>query len=182
MKLLLDKWQKGKGGGLNQFGLTVKTLQEVLARVAFAAHKRHSETPNVRDDAIADISRQDLFDALEPELGGDLNKTRDVIEYMQMRAGLLSPEGNNVYRFPHRSYQEFMAACDALNTRHYPKDLAKLVTQKPTWWREVYLLAAGRIQQVRYVLAVDAIDAVCQENPPPNLDAAATAMQSHHDC
>ena len=158
VELLLDEWQKGKDGGLKRFGIALPKLQAVLAQVAYNAHVRQgSDRAARKHDAVANIAREDLRDALAPEVGGVDNADK-LIAYMQTRAGLLLPQGQRTYTFPHRSFQEFMAASHALNSREFPNDLIALVRQDAAWWREVYLFAAGRIAPNKYPSAVDLID------------------------
>jgi len=158
VELLLDEWQKGKDGGLKRFGIGVSDLTEVVAQVAYAAHMRQGGDERTRKtDAVADISREELRDALAPALGS-VDKADELIAYMQTRAGLLLPQALKTYTFPHRSFQEFMAASHALNSPEFPNDLVALVKRDAAWWREVYLFAAGRIRRKKYPSAVDLID------------------------
>lgn len=158
VELLLDEWQKGKDGGLRQYHITVNKLQEVLAQVAYDAHLRQWQQHDRKSDAVADIAREDLRDALAPACGGSVDDADKLIAYMQTRAGLLLPQGQKTYTFPHRSFQEFMAASHALNSPEFPNDLVALVKQDAAWWREVYLFAAGRIRPTKYPSAVNLVN------------------------
>jgi formylglycine-generating enzyme required for sulfatase activity len=178
VELLLDEWQKGKDGGLKRFGIAVSDLQEILAQVAYDAHVRQGGDERTRKtDAVADIAREDLRDALAPALGS-VDKADELIAYMQTRAGLLLPQAHKTYTFPHRSFQEFMAASHALNSREFPNDLVALVKRDAVWWREVYLFAAGRIRRKKYPSAVDLIDKLWSINAATLNDTNAADAQN----
>ncbi len=51
-----------------------------------------------------------------------------------------------LYRFPHRSYQEYLAAC-YLNRMDFPRLLRREAEADPDLWREVLLLAAGKVAE-----------------------------------
>ena len=80
-----------------------------------------------------------LAAADDPEL-----KPARVVEYIRDRAGLLSNQGEGVYSFPHRTFQEYMAA-RYLTANGFPDLLVKLVAEDPERWREVLLLAGAKV-------------------------------------
>jgi predicted NACHT family NTPase len=119
VNLLLAHWEnrlvrdveggrKVEPGLVIQLGVSVAVLRRALARVAFAAHERQELEPE-RGERTADIHRLDLQEELKAELGS-LDKAETVIRYIQQRAGLLQERDRYTYTFPHRTFQEYLAA------------------------------------------------------------------------
>ena len=176
VKLLLDHWQQSKvvvtedgeeqveGGLLTTLGISEETLAQALHRVAFEAHERQGQEPE-RGEGVADIREGDLLAALAPVLGEGVNP-RVVIHYIETRAGLLMAKAPGVYAFPHRSFQEYLAACHLSDQEDFATRLATLVRDDPAWWREVYLLAVGKAKRGGLSNAVALVNALC----PRDLD------------
>ncbi|MBI4671796.1 MAG: SUMF1/EgtB/PvdO family nonheme iron enzyme [Chloroflexi bacterium] len=178
VKLLLDAWQSDKGGGLSVFDLNAETVERILAHVAFGAHAAQGASQATRQRAaVADIPRETLREAFKAQVkSGD--RAEEVVEYIQKRAGLLVAQDNHTYTFPHRSFQEFTAACAAVESPDFPDDLVQRVVNDRDWWREVYLLAAGRARAPRFSNAVELLDCLCGESPPhtPDAESAVNAL------
>lgn len=150
--LLLDLWERNKWEMNQQGEITVlrqsiieylkvdrKQLRQFLACLAFSAHSKQKELENV-----AGIADTDLIKGLL-----ELSRNRGDIypqyleQYLKERSGLLIEYGNNVYAFPHRTIQEYLAAC-FLTDHEDPSGIAQLARDDPERWREVVLLAGAK--------------------------------------
>ncbi len=127
--LLMERWQQrlGQETGLVQHlnipHLKMTDLRDGLCEAAFQAHQSPSseETPDIRES--------DLRQCLQTYLGGSWDKAGQFVQYIRERSGLLIPHKIDAYRFPHRTFQEFLAACYLLRTDHDPGRPASLVQQ-----------------------------------------------------
>ncbi|MCG3208374.1 MAG: Hercynine oxygenase [Anaerolineae bacterium] len=187
--LLLDKWERPKlrrtatgqleveQPALTQWlGVDQERVLRFLEKLAFEVHR---DQPDQAD--TADISQERLVTGLL-----ELSQSRDqrfdmwqLIDYLEGRAGLLVPHGQGVYRFPHRTFQEYLAA-RYLSDYKFPAEVARLARTQPERWREVALLtgakAAGGSQSSIWSLARK----LCWQNPPANGEPPAEAMWGAH--
>ncbi len=141
VKLLLVHWDNRLGrdqdgtckieqGLIARLGIRTDTLRAALERVALAAHEQQ-ETAAERS-GCADIAKEDLRDTFKASLciTGD-------------GAGLLQAEGNRIFRFPHRTFQEYLAAVCIMKKGDFEDYLKDRILRDMAWWQEVFLLAAG---------------------------------------
>ncbi|MEI7990270.1 MAG: SUMF1/EgtB/PvdO family nonheme iron enzyme, partial [Chloroflexota bacterium] len=143
---LLRRWEERRGG---EEGLIktldvpdikrVDDLKEAFYTVAYNAHESCD-----LDDITANIPKEMLLKWLSPFLNKNYGKAEQFVDYIRERAGLLIRHKTDAYTFPHRTFQEFLAAC-YLYTRgaEYPDLAASLARQPGEKWREVYTLAVG---------------------------------------
>ncbi|MBE7528289.1 MAG: SUMF1/EgtB/PvdO family nonheme iron enzyme [Chloroflexi bacterium] len=129
-------------GLITQLDVRIETLKGALARVAFQAHEQQEKAAD-RDDRAADITRDMLWDELEKDLGS-YDRAKQVTDYVQFRAGLLQARDRFTYTFPHRTFQEYLAALHIWKEANPGEKLADYVRRDLAWWREVFLLAAGQ--------------------------------------
>ena len=117
-----------------------KKVRDLLNELAFKAHESQPDLAGT-----ADIPENDLVDGfmnMSESRNPDVKPAR-LIEYISQRAGLLIPRGVGVYTFPHRTFQEYLAAC-FLTDSDFPDRLAELVCDDPNRWRETALLAGAK--------------------------------------
>lgn len=113
-------------------------VRSALEELAFYAHDRQTQ-PN----GAARISTQELVVMLWRAAGPDARVGR-LAEYLEHRAGLLIDQGDGTHSFPHRTIQEYLAAC-YLTYTEFPKKLIALVRADLQRWYEVFLLAGSII-------------------------------------
>ena len=92
------------------------------------------------------------------------DKVERFIEYTEERAHLLIGRGGidkPVYGFPHRTIQEYLAACHLAADRRFGRKAKALAAEGDTW-REVLLLAIGTLvfNRSNREKALDAIEDV----------------------
>jgi len=172
--LLLDYWQQRKVardlqgnlvvevGLLDALGIEKDQLKRTLYRLAFEAHERQGRSPE-RGPRTANIQESELEQVLKPAVGSD-ERFQTALRYIRDRAGLLLWRGEQVYTFPHRSFQEYLAACHLGTMGDYLKETASRMRADAEWWREVFLLEVGRARE-HLGVAVALVHALCPTDP-----------------
>ncbi len=126
---------------LQQAGRAELDLKKALWRLAFEAHQQGVG----KSAALADIGQLKLLNTLKSLNKGDLNWAQKLIETIKLRAGLLIERQPEVFSFPHRTFQEFMAGAHLASRADFARRASKLAEQDPALWRLVILLAVGRL-------------------------------------
>jgi formylglycine-generating enzyme required for sulfatase activity len=170
--LLMHRWKGGVGGEkgvleeIDLPGLRMDHLEAALFGIAFQAHQGLG-----RAQDLADIPEPTLLYNLKTTFGDQYDKARLFVDFIRERAGLLIRHKTDAYRFPHRTFQEFMAARHLVGLDNYPAEAAMLVEKLPDRWREVFILAAGyAARNDRVSPAIAAVNELCPLPPENTLD------------
>jgi len=170
--LLLDRWEspkvvRDKDGNpvILQTSLIewLKTdrdkMRNLLNELAYNAHAGQPELTGT-----ADIAEDDLLLGLcHLSKNPEVNPIK-LMEYLRDRTGVLLPRGIKVYSFPHRTFQEYLAACHMTDTE-YPDKVADLCRSEPNRWREVCLLAGAKAAAGGEFAVWSLAEALCYREP-----------------
>ena len=115
-------------------------LKRTLWRLAFEAHQTGGAKDGLAD--IAGFTLEKALAELHPAKSRDWAK--EVIEAAKHRAGLLLERLPEVYAFPHRTFQEYLAGAHLASQAAFAREAAKLVAAGACW-REAILLAVGKL-------------------------------------
>ncbi|MGB8647485.1 MAG: SUMF1/EgtB/PvdO family nonheme iron enzyme, partial [Anaerolineae bacterium] len=176
--LLLDQWEQPKvqldaqGNVLarppslsERLKVDRDKLRGVLEGLAFEVHANQPDLQGTGDIPERELVMRLL--ALNPQAR---LVPQDLVEYLSQRAGLLVPHGVGVYTFPHRTFQEYLAAC-YLTTVGFPEQLAELALADPNRWREAALLAAAKSLRGTPFAMWSLVDRLCRHSPQPRTTA-----------
>jgi formylglycine-generating enzyme required for sulfatase activity len=170
--LLLDRWEKQRvkrnaAGEISEIiqpslaeylKVDRQELQTVLNRLAFQVHANQAELVGV-----ANIDELDLVAALWAISRNAHADPVQLVDYLSQRSGLLLAHGK-VYTFPHRTFQEYLAAC-YLTDDDYPDQVVELACHDPNRWREVALLAGAKAARGTASALWSLVDALCYQEP-----------------
>ncbi len=140
-------------------------LIEALSRLAYDVHK-DSDLPNA--ESTADIPESKLMAAIKGLLKDFDLDDHDLADYLCERAGLIVDDGGEprVYRFPHRIFQEYLAA---YAMRNKPGEVVKLLDADEARWREVYALIA--LMNSNEIGTYACVNRICPTSKPPQTRA-----------
>ena len=165
--LLLDRWNESRGLLKEQtlsehLGMSDLEIRFALEQLAYEVHRDQG----AESGEAGEISDSDLFKALDnrrrPASECKVDE-RGVMEYLHQRSGILFSESPSRFRFPHRSYQEYLAACHLTRT-NFPSLLLDGIGEDPALWREVLLLSVGKIAETPFT-AWALLDGLVDELP-----------------
>lgn len=146
-------------------------MKQRLWRLAFHIHGRSQLI--VGDDSAAEITAEITLSELLATLR-ELHPERSLawaerlVQIIQLRAGLLVEKRPNLFGFPHRTFQEYLAACHLATQPNFVEQALMLVDRRQSWY-EVILLAIG--YQVHCCALLDSplqlLDRLCPTAAPP---------------
>jgi formylglycine-generating enzyme required for sulfatase activity len=172
LEMLLNEWEQMKvrvgATGAKEYepslGEWLKAsrddIRKQLNRVAFEAHRDQAQLTGT-----ADIAQEKVIAALlEASANREDVKVKRLEGYLRDRAGILAEHGVRMYQFPHRSFQEYLAACH-LTDDDFPDKLAELARNDPNRWREVVLLAGAKAARGSSLNAWGLAATLCPASP-----------------
>jgi len=136
-----------------------KKVRRLLEALAYQAHASQPDLAGT-----ADVPGEKLVQGLLSLSQNPDVKLKRLVEYLSQRAGLLLPRGVGVYTFPHRTFQEYLAAC-YLTDHDYPDSVAKLARAHPDRWREVALLAGAKSARGSDFALWALVEELCSQMP-----------------
>lgn len=153
VKLLMTRWRPNATHDLLQ-KLEIhdeNTIYRILWEIAFKAQSKQTSRKEAED-----ISESHVMKIAQKWLNGDWGKAQAFCTFVEEHAGLLlargegvgDDEGDTLFRFPHRTFQEYLAGCHIADNREGPKLLAKKAAAGANW-SEAVILAAGHIVFVK---------------------------------
>ena len=192
---LLDRWNIPSPADKLHEKLSNINLDRMRAALKLIAFELHSEQQSYQRYPTI-ISRARLLDKLieQQSFGGGLGAgIEDVLEYLATRNGILVSDAPNLYRFPHLTIQEYLAACALLEFYDeckmpaglsassaegwtFPQNIVALLCHDYGRWRNVVLfagaiIAAGKWQDMRWHLIDELL--------PTKLDHSLTEQSLH---
>ena len=162
VRLLLFSWDENRFRKDEQVSPLRALLQQAdckedefingIAKLAYEVHQPQLATHAGKSADVGEGALLLAMEELHPKTATD-KKTRDekavwakdIVASFRARGGLLREEVRRVFRFPHRSYQEFLAGRHLTNGQYFPDFAAAaeaLFEQNP-YWRESTSWAAA---------------------------------------
>ncbi|HSF39555.1 MAG TPA: SUMF1/EgtB/PvdO family nonheme iron enzyme [Thermoanaerobaculia bacterium] len=182
VELLLDSWerQRLRVNAKGEYELLQPSLAEwlkvdqqkvrqTLDELAFEIHNAQADS-----EGTADLPEEKLVGRLLDVSRNPGANPKELVEYLSQRSGLLEARGVGVYSFPHRTFQEYLAACH-LTGESFPKQVADLGRSGLGRWREVVLLAGAKAARGSTASVWQLVEALCwREADDPACDLADT--------
>ena len=184
VNLLLHRWEWQKSTRPNADGQPVCEYQSLLkwldvdrekvlgllGKLACDAHA--AENPDRRESVYIDKAKlvMGLWELKKaPQVSAE-----QIEQHLRYRAGVLLAPDEGIYSFPHRSFQEYLAAYYLTSQEGYPDNIADLLRSDPNHWREVLLLGAAIVAKAGPMIWL-LVDALCFREPD---DAENTAKDA----
>lgn len=139
--LLLQRWNPATADEQATFRMKLSDMRDVLQRVAFELHQQAAGK-----EGELDLGEGRLLAAFSPLLDDSLDEARKVLDFIERRAGLLLGQGERhgerQFRFPHRTFQEYLAACHLAAKNDFTSIALTLACDDCGHWSVALTLAA----------------------------------------
>ena len=185
VETLLLRWQRHKEdserkvpGLLVELGTNQQELERLLWEIAWQAHSQGFDPESAAsedEESAADIPESQVMEIACRALGS-WSRAEQFVEYTERRAHLLLGRGGvggRLFTFPHRTFQEYLAACRLASDRR-PGEQALELARQGDYWREVLNLAVGTLvfNQNNREKALDAVAYLLPASLPADEDVA----------
>ncbi len=188
VELLLDVWEQKRyrrdaSGQLLQeepsltewLRVERRDVLRVLQELAYEVHSRQEGLVGTADVPAGDLISRLM--GLRASAGESVDPVKLAV-YLSQRSGILDERGPRVYTFPHRTFQEYLAARHLVDGGFDYDDIARDARHDPNRWREVILLAAARIGPLGVWELADAL-AFEDETGEPQANAWGLHLAGH---
>jgi len=153
--LLLVNWEGEKklsGDSrvvLQFFENNLQRVQEAFWKLAYQAHEGQRAKKDSFRGAIpaADLSVEEVWGVFSKELGPLGVNLPQLVKFLEERSGLLLSRGGQMYVFPHRSFQEYLAARYLVGQAATGEKINEKLREDLDWWREVALLGFSHLRK-----------------------------------
>lgn len=150
VEILLWRWEEQRSGGREEVrGLRALLVEAHLGEVDLErslwrlAYEEHAEGPGDHGPAgAAGIGELKLLKALAALKDNDQGWAQLVIEAIKLRTGLLVERTPEVFGFPHRTFQEYLAGAYLASEGDFARRAARLAGEDARW-REMILSGGG---------------------------------------
>ncbi len=180
VETLLLRWQLPKESAeegqalpdmLAALGVSQQKLERLLWEIAWQAHGQamsRQERADIKESEIMALAARHL---------GSYDKAEQFLNYTEQRAHLLVGRGGlgeRVFAFPHRTFQEYLAACYLTPGMRLLKEAPRLAEAGDTW-REVLNLAAGALvyNNNNFEQVLFAVERMLPHEPPASASSPA---------
>ena len=140
-----------------------EAIRKLLNQLAFEAHAAQPDLAGT-----ADISQDDLVSGLVKISNNPEVRPVRLVKYLSERAGILAQRAEGVFTFPHRTFQEYLAACH-LTDDNFPEKIVELFKDDPERWREAVLLAGAKAARGAAFAVWELAEELCCDECEPDM-------------
>lgn len=177
IEMLLWRWEELR----NREGLRLPTVRQhlhaagrresdfidVLCQLAYEVHRADTQT---KESDIGEWRLRKLFATLHDE--GSHDWAAALIQLLKLRTGLLVESKPEVFSFPHRTYQEYLAGRHLSERGDFAEHASQLINENRSLWREAVLLAVGHLRELNHISKLhDLVATLCPDETQKNEDA-----------
>lgn len=147
-EFLLGFWDEIRSGEAGRElaelgGLRRPDKRSLLAPLALWMHERGADGVEIARKDLEQQLASSIRDCFGDQEGRARARSRQFVNLMVDRAGLLNEKEADVFTFSHLTFQEYLAACAIADREDYCAYTVSRLHQP--WWQEVILLESGHL-------------------------------------